>query len=62
MFHPSPETFKALVRGHLPYRSASPVVSHVQDCPDCQAVLADARESLLLEEELQRDPSNSISG
>ena len=55
MFNPSPETFKALIRGQLPYRSASPLVSHLQDCPDWQAVLADARESLLLEEELQRE-------
>jgi len=55
MFHPSPETFKALARGQLPYRFASPLVSHLQDCPDCQAALADAREGLLLEEELQRN-------
>jgi anti-sigma factor ChrR (cupin superfamily) len=62
MSHPSPEKLKAVAGGHLPSLSTCEVVLHLRECTDCHAVFAEARESLLIEEELARDPINSIGG
>jgi len=58
--HSNPEQLRALADGSLPYISAREVVLHVRECPECQSALAEARECLLIEAELRRDPVNAM--
>jgi anti-sigma factor ChrR (cupin superfamily) len=58
--HSSPEQLIALAGGSLPYLCVREVVLHVRECPECQSVFAEARECLLIEAELRRDPINAM--
>ncbi len=59
MTHATPEQILAVTRGGLAGIIPLDVVSHVRHCPECQSALAEARESLLIEEELLHDPMNA---